>query len=58
MADRHDTGIAQIVFRFAQQVGMVPLTGTTNRRHMEEDLRCERFTLTEDEVRYLETGAV
>jgi diketogulonate reductase-like aldo/keto reductase len=58
MADRHDTGIAQIVFRFAQQVGMVPLTGTTNRQHMEEDLRCERFTLAEDEVRYLETVGV
>jgi len=58
MADRHDTGVAQIVFRFAQQVGMLPLTGTTNRQHMEEDLGCERFTLTLDEVQYLETLGV
>ena len=25
---------AQVVFRFAQQIGILPLTGTTNRDHM------------------------
>lgn len=54
MAERHETGVAQIVFRFAMQIGMLPLTGTTNRQHMEEDLQCERFTLTPDEVRQIE----
>jgi diketogulonate reductase-like aldo/keto reductase len=29
---------AQVVFRFAQQVGMLPLTGTTDPTHMREDL--------------------
>jgi diketogulonate reductase-like aldo/keto reductase len=29
---------AQVVFRFAQQVGMLPLTGTTDPAHMREDL--------------------
>jgi diketogulonate reductase-like aldo/keto reductase len=29
---------AQVVFRFAQQVGMLPLTGTTDPEHMREDL--------------------
>jgi diketogulonate reductase-like aldo/keto reductase len=29
---------AQLVFRFAQQVGMLPLTGTTDPAHMREDL--------------------
>lgn len=54
MAERYETGVAQIVFRFAMQVGMLPLTGTTNRQHMEEDLQCEQFTLTSDEVRQIE----
>ena len=30
---------AQVVFRFAQQVGMTPLTGTSSAEHMREDLR-------------------
>ncbi len=29
---------AQLVFRFARQVGMIPLTGTTSPKHMSEDL--------------------
>lgn len=55
MAARHATGVAQIVFRFAMQVGMLPLTGTTNPQHMREDLQCERFTLSDEEVRLIET---
>jgi diketogulonate reductase-like aldo/keto reductase len=58
MADRYETGVAQVVFRFAMQIGMLPLTGTTNRQHMEEDLRCDRFTLTPDELRRIETIGV
>jgi diketogulonate reductase-like aldo/keto reductase len=37
------------------QVGMVPLTGTTNTQHMTEDLRADRFTLTPDELKHIET---
>src|SRR4030095_7005836 len=29
---------AQVVFRFAQAVGIVPLTGTSNAEHMKQDL--------------------
>ena len=36
-------------------IGMVPLTGTTNAQHMAEDLRVDRFTLTPDEVGRIET---
>ena len=51
MAEKYGTGVAQIVFRFAMQVGMLPLTGTTNREHMTADLqRADRFTLTPDEL--------
>jgi len=55
IAERYQAGVAQVVFRFAMQVSMVPLTGTTNWQHMEEDLRCDRFTLTPEELRLVET---
>ncbi|GKS59536.1 D-xylose reductase III [Nitrospira sp.] len=55
MAARHGTGLAQIVFRFAMQVGMLPLTGTTNPQHMRDDLQCDRFTLSPEEVGRIES---
>jgi diketogulonate reductase-like aldo/keto reductase len=55
MAAKYQTGLAQIVFRFAQQVGMLPLTGTTNPQHMKEDLQSDRFTLLPEEVQQIET---
>jgi len=55
MAAKYQTGLAQIVFRFSQQVGMLPLTGTTNPQHMKEDLECEQFTLLPDELAVIET---
>jgi diketogulonate reductase-like aldo/keto reductase len=55
MAEKYDTGVAQVVFRFAIQIGMVPLTGTTNPQHMADDLRADQFTLAPDEVQHIET---
>ena len=55
MAEAYGTGVAQVVFRFAMQIGMIPLTGTTNAQHMADDLRAERFTLTPDELTRIET---
>ena len=55
LAAKYRTGLAQIVFRFAQQVGMLPLTGTTNPQHMKEDLQADRFTLLSEEIRQIET---
>jgi diketogulonate reductase-like aldo/keto reductase len=55
MAEKYGTGVAQIVFRFAMQIGMLPLTGTTNREHMAADLQSDRFTLTPDELKRIET---
>jgi len=45
---------AQVVFRFAQQVGMVCLTGTTDPRHMCEDLAADGFDLSAAEVAAIE----
>jgi diketogulonate reductase-like aldo/keto reductase len=48
---------AQVVFRFAQQVGMLPLTGTTAVDHMREDLDAQQFELAEEDMRLIETIA-
>jgi diketogulonate reductase-like aldo/keto reductase len=48
---------AQVVFRFAQQVGMLPLTGTTDVKHMREDLEADGFELSQGDVRTIETIA-
>ena len=58
IAAREGVGPAQVVFRFAIQVGMLPLTGTTNQRHMVEDLAAERITLSADEAERIETIAL
>jgi diketogulonate reductase-like aldo/keto reductase len=45
----------QTVFRFAQAVGMLPLTGTSDVLHMTQDLASRDLTLTADEVRTIES---
>jgi diketogulonate reductase-like aldo/keto reductase len=45
---------AQVVFRFALQVGMQPLTGTTDPAHMREDLGMYDFELAAEDVRLIE----
>ena len=55
IAQRLETGVAQVIFRFAMQIGMLPLTGTTNPQHMKEDLAVGQLTLSEEDMRYLET---
>jgi diketogulonate reductase-like aldo/keto reductase len=45
---------AQVLFRFAMQVGMIPLTGTTNETHMKQDLSCTNFSLSDEEVTFIE----
>lgn len=55
MAGRYGMGLAQLVFRFAMQIGMLPLTGTTNAQHMTDDLACRDFTLAEQDLRLIES---
>jgi diketogulonate reductase-like aldo/keto reductase len=45
IAARHRRTPAQVILRFAQQVGMLPLTGTRDPVHMREDLAIGDFTL-------------
>jgi len=55
IAARYEITLAQLIFRFAMQVDMLPLTGTTNPQHMKEDLQSDQFTLLSEEVRQIET---
>lgn len=54
IAAREGVAPAQVIFRFAQLIGMLPLTGTTDPRHMAEDLACERVQLSAAEVEGIE----
>ncbi len=58
IARRLGAGPAQIIFRFAMQIGILPLTGTTSRQHMQEDLEAEQLALSSEEVRRIETIAL
>lgn len=58
IAARLGAGIAQVIFRFAMQIGMLPLTGTTNTQHMKEDLQAEQFTLPPEDIQMIETIAL
>jgi diketogulonate reductase-like aldo/keto reductase len=58
VAERYGRTVAQIVFRFALDIGMIPLTGTTNAGHMRADLDVLIFQLTGEEVATIERIAV
>jgi len=49
---------AQVVFRFALQSGMIPLTGTSSQSHMAADLAAFELELTADEMDVVEHIAV
>jgi diketogulonate reductase-like aldo/keto reductase len=57
LAARERATPAQVVFRFAQAVGMLPLTGTSDAEHMKQDLASPALALSPDEVRAIESVA-
>jgi diketogulonate reductase-like aldo/keto reductase len=58
-AARLKTGIAQVIFKFSMQIGMLPLTGTTDAEHMKDDLAAESLEpLTPDEMESILTIGV
>lgn len=54
MAAAYDRTASQIVFCFALDVGILPLTGTTNPIHMRADLDVVNFRLQKNDVLRLE----
>jgi diketogulonate reductase-like aldo/keto reductase len=54
LAARRGRSVAELVFRFAVEVGMLPLTGTSSREHMQKDLSALEISLEPTEVQMLE----
>ncbi len=54
IAERYGRTASQIIFRFALDVGMIPLTGTTDADHMRADLDVFDFQLDPDESAQIE----
>lgn len=54
IAQRHGRTAAQIVFRFALDIGMLPLTGTSDPKHMQADLSVVDFALSTDEIQQID----
>ena len=50
---RYNKTVPQVVYRFAFELGMLPLTGTTDVAHMRDSLDIFDFTLTHDEIETL-----
>jgi len=48
---------AQVVFRFARRIGILPLTGTTDAEHMKQDLASRDLTLPPEAVQAIESLA-
>jgi diketogulonate reductase-like aldo/keto reductase len=54
LSARYSKTPAQIFFRYLSQAGIVPLTGTTSRQHMRDDLAIFDFTLTAEDFQQVE----
>jgi len=55
LAARANATPAQIVFCFARQAGMLPITGTSNAEHMKQDLASLDLELSPAEVQAIES---
>lgn len=50
ISNKLDKTHEQVFFRYLTQVGIAPLTGTTNLKHMKQDLDIFSFTLSDNEL--------
>jgi diketogulonate reductase-like aldo/keto reductase len=57
IAARHRASPAAVVFAMAARLGMLPLTGTSSREHLREDLAALDLPLDPDELSALENVA-
>ena len=49
LAAKYQRSSAQVFFRYLNQINIIPLTGTTSKTHIKEDLAIIDFELTADE---------
>lgn len=57
IADKINKTPAQVLFRFSMHIGILPLTGTTSKIHMKEDLELD-FSLKDEDIQFIENIAV
>jgi diketogulonate reductase-like aldo/keto reductase len=57
LAERYRRTVSQMVFRFALDVGIVPLTGTTSVAHMLDDLAILDFVIEQKDLAMIEVLA-
>lgn len=58
IADQYGKHVQQVIFRFARQVGMLPITGTRSADHMALDLATDDFTLSPKQIEIIENIAL
>ena len=57
ISDKLQRTPAQVLFKFAQQIDILPLTGTANQEHMQEDLALN-FDLTNEDIEFIKKIAL
>ena len=57
LAQRLGVTPAQMIFSFSRAIGILPLTGSTNRQHLQQDLASLTLTLPPDFVKAVESIA-
>jgi diketogulonate reductase-like aldo/keto reductase len=55
IAARTGSTLAQVVFAFARDIEILPLTGTTDATHMKQDLESLNLPLSVDEITKMES---
>ena len=50
IAEKLQRTVPQVIYRFAQQLGMICLNGTSNEKHMRQDLGMDDFLLGEEDM--------
>ena len=54
LSTQYNKTIPQVIFRFALQIGILALTGTTNPQHMTDDLNIDDFELFSEDIQSIE----
>ena len=54
IARRKKKSIPQIILRWHQQIGNIPIVNTFNRTHLMEDIAAREFSLTPEELNEIE----
>ena len=57
ISSRSKATTAQVIFRFAQEIEILPLTGTSEAKHMKQDLDSRDLVLSAEDVRAIESIA-